>query len=176
VLTLRPLVAADLPALEHWFNDDDTRHWLGDRRWPSNKLGMSGPSHHAMLGVVDGQPVGLVDIEVDADYRAAFAIVVAPDQRRRGLGRTMVEACLADPRFDDVCEWFAGVETGNIASQQLLVSCGFARMTDEDADGFSYFARRLSGWPRLPWRSSWSALPEVRRSGLPKLSWGRSAA
>jgi len=176
MLNLRPLEAADLPALEPWFNDAATRHWLGDRRWPANKLGMSSPSHHALLGIVDNVPVGLVDIDIAADRRAAFAIVVAPEQRRRGLARMMVDACLADPQFAEISEWFAGVEAGNVASQQLLESCGFARMTDEDADGFSYYARRLRGWPRLPWRPSWSALPEMRRRGLPKVAWSRATA
>ena len=174
--TLRPLAAADLPGLEHWFNDDDTRHWLGDRRWPVNKLGMSGPTHHALLGVIDDEPVGLVDVDIDADQRAAFAIVIAPDRRRHGLGRKMVQACLAAPQFAEVCEWFAGVESRNVASRQLLESCGFARMTDEDADGFSYFALRLKGWPALPWHPSWSGLPKDRRPTPPKLAWSRSAA
>jgi ribosomal protein S18 acetylase RimI-like enzyme len=117
-----------------------------------------------------------VDIDIDADHRAAFAIVIAPEQRRRGVARAMVETMIAEPRFAAVCEWFAGVETGNVASQQLLESRGFARMTSEDADGFSYFARRINGWPRLPWRPSWSAPPEMRRTTLPKVGWSRSAA
>ena len=123
---------------------------------------MAGASHYTMLGLSDGTPTGLVDIEIGADNRAAFAIVVAPDWRRSGLGRALVDACLADPRFDRVCEWFARVETGNFREPAIAQRCGFTRMTAEDAEGFSYFARRLGGWPPLPWRPSWSALPEAR--------------
>lgn len=176
MLSLRPLMAADLPRLEPWFNDTETRHWLGDRRWPANKLGMGGPSHHALLALVDDIPAALADVDISDDRRAAFAIVVAPEQRRRGVGNAVTSALLKLPEFSDVSEWFAGVETGNVASRQLLESCGFVRMTDEGAEGFSYFSRRMIGWPRLPWQPSWSAPPEQSRRGISKVAWSRSSA
>ena len=132
MLSLRPLTAADLPRLEPWFNDADTRHWLGDRRWPANKLGMGGPSHHALLALVDDIPAALADVDISDDRRAAFAIVVAPEQRRRGVGRAVTSALLKLPQFAEVCEWFAGVETGNIASRQLLE---FLRLCSHDGRG-----------------------------------------
>jgi len=46
---------------------------------------------------------------------------------------------------------FAGVERGNTASRELLEGLGFLRMTEEDADGFTYFAWRRFGWPDSPW-------------------------
>lgn len=151
MISLRPLVAADIPVIQPWFDDEETRHWLGGRDWPVKSLRLTGPDRYELLAIVEGVSFGMVDVEVE-HRRAAFAVVIAPTFRRKGLGRQMVEACIAEPMFADVVEWFAGVERGNVASRQLLERAGFLRMTDEDADGFSYFARRRSGWAEAPWR------------------------
>jgi len=156
VIVLRDLTETDLPAVRPWFEDDDTRHWLGGWTWPAGKLTLAGPDRCTMLAFADDVAAGLVDIEMFEARRAAFAIVVSPSLRRSGLGRAIVAALIAQPRFADVVEWLAGVETGNVASRRLLLGCGFIRVTDEDAEGFSYFARRRSGWPRLPWTTPWS--------------------
>jgi ribosomal protein S18 acetylase RimI-like enzyme len=150
VLALRPLTAADIPVVEPWFDDEETRHWLGGRDWPRKSLRLAGPARHELLALIDDRPVGMVDVEIEHG-RAAFAVVIAPDARRHGIGRQMVEACIALPSFATVAEWFAGVERGNTASRQLLEGLGFLRMTEEDADGFTYFARRRFGWPDSPW-------------------------
>ena len=150
MLALRPLTSADIPVIEPWFDDEETRHWLGGRDWPRKSLKLAGPDRHELLAVREGTPVGMVDIEIEHG-RAAFAVVIAPAARRQGLGRQMVEACLALPAFATVAEWFAGVERGNTASRQLLEGLGFLRMTEEAADGFTYFARRRFGWADSPW-------------------------
>jgi hypothetical protein len=41
----------------------------------------------------------------------------------------------------DIVEWFAGIERGNDASRRLVLGLGFRQMTEEDADGFTYYAR-----------------------------------
>ena len=151
MLALRPLTAADIPAVEPWFDDEETRHWLGGRDWPRKSLRLAGPDRYELLALLDGVPVGMVDIEIEHG-RAAFAVVIAPAARRRSRGRQMVEACIALPAFANIAEWFAGVERGNTASQQLLEGLGFLRMTEEDADGFTYFARRRFGWADTPWK------------------------
>lgn len=150
MLSLRPLTAADLPTIQLWFDDEETRHWLGGRDWPRKSLRLAGPNRFELLATVDDLPVGMVDVEIEHG-RAAFAVVIAPAVRRQGLGRRMVEACMAEPMFVAVEEWFAGVERGNVASRQLLERLGFLQMTDEDANGFTYFARRRIGWADTPW-------------------------
>ena len=165
MVTFRDLTELDLPTIRPWFDDPETRHWLGGWTWPEGKLALAGPGRHTLLACLDDTPVGLVDIDIGSEQRAAFAIVVAPDLRRSGVGQNIVAALVADERFTEVSEWLAGVERGNIASQRLLIRCGFTRMTDEDPEGFSYFARRRSGWPRLPWQPPWSA---TRADALPQ--------
>ncbi len=161
MISLRPLTDADLPVVRLWFEDVETRHWLGGWNWPRGKLALAGPGRHTLLGLIDGLPAGLLDIEVDAAQRAAFAIVVSPTLRRLGLGRALTVAMMADRQFAQVDEWFAGVESGNVGSRQLLIGCGFARVTDEDADGFTYHALRRRGWPQLPW-TPWGPLAAPR--------------
>ncbi len=165
MIALRELTAGDLPVVEPWFEDAETRHWLGGPGWALEGLRLAGPNRYNLLAYVDGLPAALVDVEIGEDKRAAFAIVMAPALRGRRIGRTVVGVCMADARFADVSEWFAGVETGNVASSQLLLSCGFAKMTDIDADGFSYYAWRRFGWPELPWRTPWSPPADRARSG-----------
>jgi ribosomal protein S18 acetylase RimI-like enzyme len=167
VLSLRPLTAADIPLVQPWFDDEETRHWLGGRDWPRKSLKLAGPNRHELLAIVDATPIGMVDIEVEHG-RAAFAVVIAPAVRRQKLGQQMVVACMAEPIFAEVEEWFAGVERGNIASRQLLESLGFLRMTDEDADGFTYFAYRRSGWADSPW-SPYGLQSRIRPGRLRKL-------
>lgn len=150
MLALRPLTAADIPAVEPWFDDEETRHWLGGRDWPRKSLRLAGPDRYELLALVDDTPIGMVDIEVE-NNRAGFAMVVAPAFRHQGLGRRMVESCIALLEFADIEEWFAGVERGNTASRQLLEALGFLRMTGEDKEGFTYFARRRFGWADSPW-------------------------
>ena len=162
MLSLRPLTAADIPAIEPWFDDEETRHWLGGRDWPRKSLRLAGPDRHELLALLDGAPVGMVDVEIEHG-RAGFAVVVAPNARHHGVGRRMVESCMALPMFAEVAEWFAGVERGNTASRQLLEGLGFLRMTEEDDEGFTYFTRRRFGWAESPWRPYG---PEARRPRL----------
>jgi GNAT superfamily N-acetyltransferase len=165
MLSLRPLAPADVEVVEPWFDEGETRRWLGNRGWVAQCLRLAGPDRHALLGTLGETPVGLVDIEV-VGPRAGFAIVIAPSHRRQGVGAALIEACVADARFAQIDEWFAGVERGNAGSRALLERRGFSRVTDEDAEGFTYFALRRRGWPDLPWRPYES--PQVRASVVRK--------
>ncbi|MEO8758158.1 MAG: GNAT family N-acetyltransferase [Devosia sp.] len=169
MIALRSLTAADIGSISPWFDDDETRHWLGDSSWPIKGLKLAGPNRHELLGLVDGNPVGLVDIEVGPDARAAFAIVISPSMRGQGIGVQMIEACLAAARFAEISEWYAAVERGKVASLQLLQRFGFARVTNEGPDGFSYFARRRFGWPVLPWRPYEPMRERAARGGRGKM-------
>ena len=52
MLSLRPLTAADIPAIEPWFDDEETRHWLGGRDWPRKSLRLAGPDRHELLALL----------------------------------------------------------------------------------------------------------------------------
>jgi ribosomal protein S18 acetylase RimI-like enzyme len=152
LIGFRPLLASDLGQVERWFDDAETQRWLGGRDWPAQSLRLAGENRHVLLAT-DGGSIALLDVEIYDRHRASFAIVVAPAERRKGIGRQVVEAAIGHPLFSDVTEWFVGVERDNDASRGLVEKLGFRQMTDEDADGFTYYARGRdlvsSNW-RLP--------------------------
>ena len=151
---MHAFAASHLPIVGPWFDDLDTARWLGRRAWPEQLLLRASrlPDRYALLGVRDGVPVGVVDVERNRDARAGFAIAVAPECRGEGVARAMVAALWEYPALTQVVEFFAGVEVGNDASDRLMRSAGFRVVTAPDHEGFVYFAARRDGkHPALPW-------------------------
>ena len=147
-MALRSLTAADLPVVERWFCDPDTRRWLGDEAWPRRLLALAGRSQgrFAFVAVLGGDVVGLADVERYGDDRAAVAVVVAPEHRRRGMGKAILRGLLDVPQLEGVVELFGGVEVGNAASAALVTSSGFEQVSERpDDEGFTYFAQRRTG-------------------------------
>jgi RimJ/RimL family protein N-acetyltransferase len=155
-LRLVPFTAGALPVVEPWFDDAQTRQWLGDRRWPAMILRMAAgpPGEHRGLQVLDRRawiveaddaPVGLVDVEVYADRTAGLAFVIAPDRRGSGLGRRALNAIAEQLAADGIREVFGGAEANNAASIRCMEGAAFTRRSDEpDAEGFLYLERRLT--------------------------------
>ena len=150
-LRLRPFAAADLQLVRPWFDDVETRRWLGGPDWPEETLRLCGPGRDAFLAIWQDEPVGLIDCESYPDRRASFALVTAPQLRGRGLGRAMIAVLLAAPRYDDIDEFFVGIEAGNVASERLMRAAGFALVADTDDEGFRYFAWCRHGSPAQAW-------------------------
>lgn len=144
---LRELTHADLPTVDSWFAESETRQWLGDPAWPRQLIRLAGLSRDrfAFAAVRQGVVVGIADVERYEDGRAAVAIVVAPEHRRRGVGKTIVMMLIERAEPAGVVEFVGGVEAGNGASAAFLTSCGFEQTTDApDDEGFTYFALRRS--------------------------------
>ncbi|MEO6015170.1 MAG: GNAT family protein [Devosia sp.] len=142
-ITLRPARARDIPLLDGWFRDAESRRWLGGPGWAKNGLKLTGGERHLPVGEADGTPFGLTDIEIEADNRASFAIIVDPTRRGEHLASGMTEAIVAMLASRSVAELYAGVEDGNLASRRLLEHCGFTLTKPTDADGFTYYSRDL---------------------------------
>jgi L-amino acid N-acyltransferase YncA len=154
-LVLRELTEADVPSVEGWFQDFETRRWLGDETWPRQLIRLASLSadRFAYAAVEEDVVVGIADAERYADGRAAIAVVVSPVHRRLGVGNAMGRALAERPELAGVVEFFGGVEAGNRASAALVTGAGFEQVTDEaDKDGFAYFALRRDGErPGRPW-------------------------
>lgn len=138
MVVLKPLTAADLPIVEPWFDDRETQRWLGGREWPVQGFSLQGPDRQMLLASNETLPIGLVDCETYSDNSASFAIVTAPDMRRRGIGRAILAALMSDPAYSGITRFFAGIERGNVASAALMLRCGFVQ-GEEDEDGFTDF-------------------------------------
>ncbi len=141
MLSLRPMIAADLPVVAPWFDETETQRWLGGHDWPKQGLGLVGPDRQLFLALDDALPVGLLDCETYRDGSASFALLTAPSLRNRGIGRAMLDLLLSEPRYASVECFFAGIEQGNVASAAIMKRFGFIE-GEADEDGFTHFEYR----------------------------------
>jgi RimJ/RimL family protein N-acetyltransferase len=152
---LRPFDREQLPLVEPWFEDPETRRWLGGPDWPRMSLDLS----DAPLGEFRGAretgsyrflardkdtPVGYVDcgtfdrwttwegrlegrgvVGVIEEPSCAIAYVTDPTQRRKGYGAEMILALMEMDALEHVTLFAAGIETENTASVRCLLSAGF---------------------------------------------------
>ncbi len=155
-IELRPFTPDLLGAVAPWFDDAETVRWLGGRDWPENLLRLIAdpPQEHrgstvreraGWIATLDGDPVALIDTEVYEDGTAAVALVVAPAQRRRGVGASAlaaIGALLARSRGVDML--VGGVEQHNEASHRCVKATGFVAVADDpDEEGFINYVLRL---------------------------------
>ena len=143
-LKARSFRAEDLVKVEPWFDDAETRRWLGDRTWPRRLLELARQSDRvALLYSLADEPVGLLDIELYADGTAAVAVIVSPDHRRRGLATAILRSLFHLPQTGGVDRIIGEVEVGNVAGERCVRAAGFepcaAVVTHE---GFIRFASR----------------------------------
>jgi RimJ/RimL family protein N-acetyltransferase len=187
-IELRPFTPDLLGAVAPWFDDAETFRWLGGRDWPENLLRLIAdpPREHrgsavreraSWIATVAGEPVALIDTEIYVDGTAAVALVVAPAQRRRGVGAAALAAIgrlLA--RSHGVDALIGGVEQHNEASHRCVNAAGFVAVTDRpDDEGFINYVLRLD--PAGARGASGSALrssrtpverPSASRPGRPR--------
>ena len=119
---------------------------------------------YGWVGVLDGEPVGFVDVEIDGE-RAGIAIYVRSEFRRRGIGEQLLRLAVSEGRSLGVAELVGGVEDDNVASIRCLIAAGF---TPAGADEFgpssdfgcwthncsacaAFCAARLAGGGRSGW-------------------------
>jgi RimJ/RimL family protein N-acetyltransferase len=154
-IQLVALTADTLALAEPWFQDEQTRRWLGGPGWPALvlRLALDPPAEYrgrrvtgrfAWLAYAEGQPVGLVDVERYADGTAGLALVVDPARRGQGLGGRIIQAALAHPELGGTELVRAGIEPDNQASVRCFTAVGFAaEATEPDEEGVVYFRRRV---------------------------------
>lgn len=85
------------------------------------------------LAWVDGEPAGMVGAHVPPDVDDAVELVAmwsAPEHRRRGVGRALVEAVVGWARSTGAGRVVLWVMRGNDAARVFYESVGF-RLTDE---------------------------------------------
>jgi GNAT superfamily N-acetyltransferase len=95
----------------------------------------------------DDVPIGMVGAFVGADPSVAdlVALWVAPDGRRHGVARTLIEAVMAWARAGGVAQVQLWVADGNNAAYRLYESAGFLAVpADPAAEGHRPSDRRMA--------------------------------
>ena len=139
-----------------WFDDANSIRYLGNRDWLYRELRLmqNAPGSEFrgrrilaryvwILQDQNGRPCGLVDIEPYDDGTAGMAFLIAPDQRRQGLGQHMLRLLETRPELYSVQTIVGGVEPENLAAQRCLKSAGYTFVPTPDEEGFLRFHKGL---------------------------------
>jgi RimJ/RimL family protein N-acetyltransferase len=136
VVEVRPATTADAALLLTWANDSDTRaasfhpariETEAHVTWLAETLTL--PTRRLFIGLLDGQPIGQVRLDLTGSGQAEVGISVAPERRGQGLGSRLLAAGLEAGRRDrafGVERFVARVRVGNEASMRLFERAGFA--------------------------------------------------
>lgn len=120
---LQDLTADDLSVLDPWLGDWMNRP-LGREAMASVVLPSAGSTYLCLLNF---EPAGLIVIERGHIAARIRALAVAPDMRRRGLARTMLEA--ADELTQDAgLDWlWMSAPSANVPATTCALACGYKR-------------------------------------------------
>lgn len=134
-VVIRPFRAEDLPALSAWLSDAGlgvpiqvvpvslARRLLEDGRirvWTATRSGPSGD----LVEPVE-RPAGFVRLDLAPDRTAELTMIVAADERRRGLGRALLDHAVHEARKRGLRKLIAVVATDNDAGRAFFGECGF---------------------------------------------------
>lgn len=119
---VRPATVADAPLLA-------ALHAVGggDRPWSADEYRtlLARPQTLAWLGVADGKPAGFLLATQMADEAEIYEVVVAPAQRRRGLGRALMAALTNHAKAAGTRKIHLEVAADNAAARALYEGCGY---------------------------------------------------
>ena len=118
---MRPMRSADLPAVMEVARASLSQPW-SEAVWREELTSEFG----LYLVLQRGSDLsGFVGVKRVADEAHVMTLAVPPGSRRRGLGRVLVRAALADPALAGVRRVHLEVRPSNAAARALYVSLGF---------------------------------------------------
>ena len=153
---LEAFVHSDRHAVDPWFDDDDTRRFIGGNGWvehsllhppapPTARRGRQVTARFMWVARQDGIPVGVVDIETYDDGTAELAIIVAPDHRRAGICKRILDAVIVHPALAEVQVLRLGVEPDNVGAVRCAEHAGFTLEEGRPGEnGMAHFVRPIS--------------------------------
>ena len=124
-LNLRPFRLADAGTIEPWLDAPGLSMPRGAARkdWPARVLA----DQRILLQIAEtaeGQ-IGLVRLDCGPDRIAEITVVVAPERRRRGHGRAMLQAAVVRARGLGLRQLVASVDLGNTNALDFFQDQGF---------------------------------------------------
>jgi acetyltransferase len=125
--TVRPLRNGDTETIQRVFDRMGPRSRLLRFNGAKNVLTASDLAqlsrvdglHHVLVGVVDGEPVGIARLVRDGDS-AEVAFAVVDELQGRGVGTVLAERLREDARAAGITSFHAEIAAGNVPSQALL--------------------------------------------------------
>ncbi|HLQ38860.1 MAG TPA: GNAT family N-acetyltransferase [Planctomycetota bacterium] len=127
VLQLRPFELEEAGVVAPWFVAPGLAVPPGaaGRTWAARML--ADPRIVARTARADEQRVGFVRLDIGPDRIAELTLVVAPELRRQGLGRSILAAITLEARSRSVRRLRAAVDPANRGALGFFLANGFRR-------------------------------------------------
>lgn len=151
-----PITSNSLERIEAWFDDPDTRRFLGGRDWirrlpallrdsPGVEFrGRRVVARHAWIAHAAGSPVGIVDVERYGDGTAGVALAVAPAMRGKGIGRGILSSLDTLDELAGVKVFIGAIEPDNAAARHCMENAGFEVAGRADEEGMLRISRSVA--------------------------------
>lgn len=158
MIEFRPLTEDDLPLVEQWLRREHVARWWRDEidesiaEYRAALEGREPTDHYLIVG--DGQPVGMIQTYLAADYPeweeivqvgpgvAGVDIMIGEEELiGRGLGPQILAAFVRD--FVKAPAVVATVEEENRRSWRAFEKAGFRHVRDVEEDGLPHRLMRL---------------------------------
>ena len=123
-LQLRPFEVADAEFVAPWLSGPGLSVPRGSSAWPERLV--RDQRIVALVAHEAGVPTGLVRLDCGPDGVADVTIVVAPEQRRSGRGRSMFEQALVRAREVGMRRLVAYIDIANESALAFFAERGFA--------------------------------------------------
>jgi len=125
---LRRAAPADAPALSALHAEAFPRAWSA----PEFAAFIADPAVLVLVAEA-GSPLGFLLARAVLDEAEILSFAVAPGTRRRGLGRRLMEAALAELRARGVARVLLEVNATNGPARALYAGLGFTRVSERPA-------------------------------------------
>lgn len=143
---MRPVRPGDLPALLRIEREAFPIPW-SERAF---RLVMRRDPGAVLVAERSGRVAGYAALWVSADEAELADLAVAPEHRRRGVGRTLLRACLREAAARGASEIFLQVRESNGPARSLYREAGFRE------------AGRRTGYYRAPAEDALVFMREIR--------------
>jgi L-amino acid N-acyltransferase YncA len=145
LLTFRPIVESDIETVERWLDDPESRRRLGGMVpfRPCFEYQQAQADYPMWIAYEGTTPVGLGGFEIGTDRTAVLLLLVAPECRRKGYGKRILQQLCARPEAQRAARFLASVEPDHQAVLRCLEAIDFTNTgTDPDDPEFLRFVRK----------------------------------
>jgi ribosomal protein S18 acetylase RimI-like enzyme len=120
--------------LQNVGNDDPTLYTV---ECACNERFCSKPDQIRYLATNDGRPIGKIDVNIEGSIAELTGLCVIPEQRGKGLGRSILSSIVSILRADGMKRIVLDVQTDNDIALSLYLKAGFKKEFTLDYYGFS---------------------------------------